>query len=202
MVQQKHDRTLKLVQSNDRKVPLTFEWIDDQLLPDFVETLVAGQTEAERRTPTLLFCFNREQCWQVAELLKGKKCVTKDQQKELGARIQQWDWSQGVGPKLKQILLRGIGVHHAGVLPHYRRIVESLFQEKLLSLCVCTETLAAGINLPARSVVLPTILKGPPGKLKLIEPSSAHQMFGRAGRPQYDNQGFVYASRTKTMSNY
>ena len=49
-----------------------------------------------------------------------------------------------------------MGVHHAGVLPKYRRIVEELFQEKLLSVAICTETLAAGINLPARSVVLPT----------------------------------------------
>jgi hypothetical protein len=59
--------------------------------------------------------------------------------------------------------------------------------------CVCTETLAAGINLPARSVVVPELLKGPPDKKKLIEASSAHQMFGRAGRPQYDKEGFVFA---------
>ena len=94
---------------------------------------------------------------------------------------------------MKQILIRGIGVHHAGVLPRYRRIVEELFQEKLLSVCVCTETLAAGINLPARSVVLPTLIKGPRGKMKLIEPSSAKQMFGRAGRPQFDDRGYVIA---------
>ena len=52
--------------------------------------------------------------------------------------------------------------------------------------------MAAGINLPARSVVLPSILKGPPDKKKLIEPSAAHQIFGRAGRPQFDTQGYVY----------
>ena len=91
------------------------------------------------------------------------------------------------------MLLRGVGVHHAGVLPKYRRIVEELFQRKLLSVGVCTETLAAGINLPARSVVLPTLLKGPPGKKKVIEASRAHQMFGRAGRPQFDTEGHVYA---------
>ena len=113
--------------------------------------------------------------------------------KKLVKALEAHDWSEGAGPKLKQILTRGVGVHHAGVLPRYRRIVETLFQDKLLSVCVCTETLAAGINLPARSIVLPTLLKGPPGKMKLIEPSSAHQMFGRAGRPQYDDQGFVFA---------
>ncbi len=79
------------------------------------------------------------------------------------------------------------------MLPRYKRIVEDLFQRKLLSVTVCTETLAAGINLPARSVVLPNLLKGPPGDKKLIDSSSAHQMFGRAGRPQFDTQGFVFA---------
>jgi len=181
-----HDRRLKLVQSSDRKVPLSFGWEEDNLLPDFVESMVTGD-ENLRYTPALLFCFNRELCWTVAEMLKGKKCVLPAQQKELSARLDSWDWSQGAGPKMKQLLMRGIGVHHAGVLPRYRRIVEDLFQEKLLSICVCTETLAAGINLPARSVVLPTLLKGPRGKLKLIEASSAHQMFGRAGRPQFDD---------------
>lgn len=188
----RHDRTLQLVQGEERKVPLSFQWVDDQLLVEQVETMVDPDPDL-RRTPALIFCFNREQCWTVAEQLKGKKIVGNDQQKQIVNFLDQHDMSLGAGPKLKRILMRGIGVHHAGVLPRYRRIVEALFQEKLLSLCVCTETLAAGINLPARSVVLPTLLKGPPGKMKLIEPSSAHQMFGRAGRPQFDNQGFVYA---------
>lgn len=187
-----HGRNLKLVESSDRKVPLSYHWIEDKILPDQIEEMFKGQ-EDTRYTPLLLFCFNREQCWNVAETLKGKKCVDQEQRKLLSDRLSQFDWSQGVGPKLKQILVRGIGVHHAGVLPRYRKIVEELFQEKLLSVCVCTETLAAGINLPARSVVLPTLIKGPRGKMKLIEPSSVHQMFGRAGRPQFDDRGYVFA---------
>ena len=187
-----HGRNLKLAQSSERMVPLSFHWVEDKILPDHIEEMVRGEAES-RYTPALLFCFNREQCWNVAEMLKGKKCVDKEQQKQLGIRLEQYDWSQGIGPKLKQILIRGIGVHHAGVLPRYRRIVEELFQEKLLSVCVCTETLAAGINLPARSVVLPTLLKGPRGKMKLMEASSAHQMFGRAGRPQFDDRGYVFS---------
>jgi len=188
----RHQRKLKLVSSDDRKVPLSFCWVDDQLLPELAEEMVRGN-ESARRTPALLFCFNREQCWTVAEQLKGKKVIEPGQQGRLAEQLEPFDWSQGAGPKLKQLLIRGIGVHHAGVLPRYRRIVESLFQQKLLTICVCTETLAAGINLPARSIILPSLLKGPPGKMKPIEPAAAHQMFGRAGRPQYDDQGFVYA---------
>lgn len=186
-----HHRSLKLIEGKERKVPLQFNWVDDDLLPEHMEKMVTNDEET-RRTPALLFCFNREMCWTVAEMLKGKKCVAKDQQKTLSDRLDEYDWSQGAGPKIKQLLIRGVGVHHAGVLPKYRRIVEQLFQEKLLSICVCTETLAAGINLPARSVVLPTILKGPRGKKKLMDAAGAHQIFGRAGRPQYDDHGYVY----------
>src|SRR5690606_8998381 len=149
--------------------------------------------EKQRRTPALLFCFNRDQCWDVADHLKGKHLVSEAHQKELVAELDKHDWSGGAGPRLKQILTRGVGVHHAGILPKYKRIVEDLFQQKLLSVVVCTETLAAGMNLPARSVVLTTLLKGPPRKKHVIEASAAHQMFGRAGRPQFDTEGHVYA---------
>jgi superfamily II DNA/RNA helicase len=186
-----HNRSLELVQSSDRKVPLQFEWVDDAYLDEHLERIAEGD-EAKRRTPGLVFCFNRDQCWQVAELLKGKKLIDKERQAFLTKRLEEFDFSQGAGPKLRQILIRGVGVHHAGLMPRYRRIVEQLFQEKLLSITVCTETLSAGINLPARSVILPSMVKGPFGKKKIIEPSSAQQIFGRAGRPQFDTQGFVY----------
>lgn len=186
------NRRLQLVKSEDRKVPLSFQWINDYFLDEWIEKMVEGTVE-ERRTPALIFCFNRDECWQVAELLKGKRVVDKQQQAALSQSLERYDWSEGAGPKLKAILQRGVGVHHAGVLPKYRRVVEELFQAKLLSVAVCTETLSAGINLPARSVVLPTILKGPREKRKVIEASGAHQIFGRAGRPQFDKEGFVYA---------
>ncbi len=185
-------RDLQLVESSDRKVPLRFEWIDDHFLDEWVEKMAAG-SEAERRTPALIFCFNRDTCWRTAELLKGKKVVDKSLQALLHEQLERHDWSQGIGPKLKQLLGRGVGVHHAGVLPKYRRIVEDLFQRKLLSVCVCTETLSAGINLPARSVVLPSLMRGPRERRQLIDVSSAQQIFGRAGRPQFDREGFVYA---------
>ena len=190
-MQKCHDRRVKLVRSEDRKVPLQFEWIGDQLLDEQLVEMARSDGDA-RRTPALVFCFNRDICWNVAEMLKGKKLIRDEQQKALADELDRFDFREGAGPKLRQILQRGVGVHHAGVLPKYRRIVEELYQRKLLTVCVCTETLSAGINLPARSVVLPTLLKGPKDKKKVIDPSSAHQIFGRAGRPQFDTRGFVY----------
>ena len=185
-------RTVELVQGTERKVPLEFLWVEDKLLNEQMEFMSDGDDDA-RLTPALAFCFNRSECWNVAEQLKGKTLLTKADQNRLADELNQSDWSAGAGPKLKQILLRGVGVHHAGLLPKYRRRVEDLFQRKLLSVCVCTETLAAGMNLPARSVVMTSLVKGPPKNKKLVEPSSAHQIFGRAGRPQFDTQGYVFA---------
>lgn len=189
---QQHRRRLRLLQSEERRVPLDFRWIPDQLLSEHLEFMADGDDDA-RYTPGLVFCFNRAECWTVAEQLKGKRLLADGQQDQLVRELDQHDWSVGAGGKLRQILLRGVGVHHAGILPRYRRIVEELFQKKLLSICVCTETLAAGINLPARSVVMISLLKGPYGKQKVVDASSAHQMFGRAGRPQFDSRGYVFA---------
>lgn len=191
-LRQAHGRNLVLVQGGDRRVPLEYHWVGDELLPDLLTDMVRGD-EDTRKVPALVFCFDREQCWSVAELLRGRDMLAQGQQSKLVERLEDVDFTGGAGPKLKRILQRGVGVHHAGLLPKHRRLVEELFQEKLLSVCVCTETLAAGMNLPARSVVLTNLLKGPKGKKKLIAPSNAHQMFGRAGRPQYDTQGHVYA---------
>src|SRR5271165_642894 len=190
-LRQSHLRVLELVRGEERRVPLSYHWIGDMLLTEQLEEMAQGDAEG-RMTPALVFCFNRDECWTIAEQIKGKKVLSDGQQARLVEELNQHDWSQGAGTKLRQLLMRGVGVHHAGLLPKYRRIVELLFQRKLLSVAICTETLAAGINLPARSVVLPTIMKGPPDKKRIIEPSAAHQIFGRAGRPQFDTQGHVF----------
>jgi superfamily II DNA/RNA helicase len=187
-----HGRKVVLVEGKERKVPLSFHWVPDQLLGEQLVAMAKGGPHG-RTLPALVFCFNRDECWSVAENLKGLPLVSEGQQALLHAEVNKLDWKQGVGPKMKQMLHRGVGVHHAGLLPKYRRVVEELFIRKQLAVCVCTETLAAGINLPARSVVLTSLVKGPYGKERLIEPSVAHQIFGRAGRPQFDDRGHVFA---------
>ncbi len=187
-----HGRKLELVESKERKVPLTFRYVPDEFLGDQLVRMAKGEGEG-RTTPALVFCFNRDECWSVAEMLKGLDLLAPGVRAPLNAAVDALVWPDGVGPKLKQMLRRGVGVHHAGLLGKYRRVVEDLFERKMLAICVCTETLAAGINLPARSVVLTTLVKGPHGKEKLVDPSTAHQIFGRAGRPQFDDKGFVFA---------
>ncbi len=186
-----HGRKLELAEGRERKIPLTYHWMPDEYLNDMLVEMAKGD-DATRKTPALVFAFNRDECWSIAEQLKGLDLMTSAQKSALNIEVDKLEWPHGVGPKLKQMLRRGVGVHHAGLLPKYRRVIERLFEQKLLSVALCTETLAAGINLPARSVVLTSLVKGPFGKEKLIDPSTAHQIFGRAGRPQFDTEGHVF----------
>jgi superfamily II DNA/RNA helicase len=187
-----HGRKLELVESKERKVPLTYRWVPDQFLNEQLVEMAKGDGPT-RTIPALVFCFNRDECWSVAEQLKGLPLLNAEQKGPLHAEVNKLDWTQGVGPKMKQLLHRGVGVHHAGLLPKYRRVVEDLFTRKLLAAVICTETLASGINLPARSVVLGSLVKGPIGKQRLMDASTAQQIFGRAGRPQFDDRGYVFA---------
>mgnify|MGYP005837763533 CR=1 FL=1 len=192
-LKKEHGREIRVILSDQRRVPLEYVWVGDKLLTEHLPSMVSAD-DAENRVPALVFCFNRDECWDVAETLKGLPLVPAATQAEITALLNEKkdDLADGVGPKLKEMLRRGVGVHHAGVLPKHKEIVESLFHRKLVPFVICTETLAAGINLPARSVVLSTLLKGKRGEKKLVFPSVAHQMFGRAGRPQFDTKGYVY----------
>jgi len=193
-LEKQHGRKLDVVLTDERRVPLEYQWVEDKLLTEHLVQMVSSQDE-ENRTPALVFAFNRDECWELAEKLKGLPLISGGQKQQIEALLKEraGDLAEGVGPKLKQMLLRGVGVHHAGVLPRHKQVVEDLFERKLVPFVCCTETLAAGINLPARAVVLTSLLKGPHGEQKVIPASSAHQMFGRAGRPQFDTQGYVIA---------
>jgi superfamily II DNA/RNA helicase len=191
-LREEHGRHVRLVHTDERRVPLEFNWIGDHLLTEQLPEMVQAD-DATNRTPALVFCFNRDECWDVADRIKGLKLIDETTRKEIDETLDPEDFKVGIGPRLRQMLIRGVGVHHAGILPRYKEIVEHLFGRKLIPFVICTETLAAGINLPARSVVITTLLKGKPRERKLIPSSAAHQMFGRAGRPQFDDHGYVFA---------
>src|SRR5207248_9129195 len=164
-LQRSHQRKLDLVESKERKVPLTFRWVPDEFLGDHLVHMARGEG-GERLTPALVFCFNRDECWSVAEMLKGLDLLAPGVKGRLNAEVDKLDWREGVGPKLKQMLRRGVGVHHAGMLGKSRRVVEDLFEKKLLGVCVCTETLAPGSNRPARPIVLSRLGQGPRGQAR------------------------------------
>ena len=102
-LRQSHQRELELVAGEERKVPLSYHWIGDKLLTEQLEEMAQGDAET-RMTPALVFCFNRDECWTVAEQIKGKKVLSDGQQARLVEELERHDWSQGAGPKLRQLL--------------------------------------------------------------------------------------------------
>src|SRR5262249_8843994 len=150
-LERSHGRKLELVEGKERKIPLTYRWVPDMLLGEHLVDMAKGD-ERTRTTPAVVFCFNRDECWSVAEMLKGLQLLGGDQRARVMAEVDKLDWTQGVGPKLVQMLRRGVGVHHAGLLPKYRRVVEDLFGKQALAVAACTETLTGRLDPAARSV--------------------------------------------------
>lgn len=177
---------MELVRSSERKVPLYHEFREQYLVECVKELANAGDY------PAIIFSFSRNQCYEWARLLKScPRFTTKEEQDEILARIDGELGERGFGPELIPLLKHGIGIHHAGVLPKYKFLVEQLTLERLLKFVVSTETIAAGINLPAKRVVFPSLRKYISGKARLLRPDEYHQMSGRAGRPQFDTEGIA-----------
>jgi superfamily II DNA/RNA helicase len=179
-------KTMELVAGTERKVPLYHRYEESYLIEKVKELYDAGDY------PALIFCFSRRECFERAHLLRScPRFVSKDEQDEIARRSTGIVLDRGLGPQLEKLLQHGIGVHHAGVLPAYRRLVEELTAERLLKFVVTTETIAAGINLPAKRVVFPSLRKHIKGEARLLTPAEYHQMSGRAGRPQFDTEGIA-----------
>lgn len=177
---------MELVVSTERKVPLQHEFREDYL----VECVKSLHAKAE--VPAIIFSFSRKQAYEWARLMKScPRFVTEDERSEIQARMAGVLLEKGFAKELEPLLLHGIGVHHAGVLPRYRQLVEELTLDRLLKIVVATETIAAGINLPAKRVVFPALRKHVKGEARILKPAEYHQMAGRAGRPQFDTEGIA-----------
>jgi len=179
---------MRLVESRDRRVPLRHDFREAYLIEVVRELAETGDV------PAIVFVFGRKKCFETARLLKSCPRFTTDAERQaieeachgvLGDR--------GVADELRRYLIHGIGIHHAGVLPRYRQLVESLTLKRLLKFVVSTETISAGLNLPAKTVVFPSLRKYIQRKARLVTPAEFHQMSGRAGRPQFDTEGLAIA---------
>ncbi len=177
---------IRLIQSFDRKVPLEHQFRESYVIEVVRELAAAGDV------PTILFVFGREKCFEIARLLKSCKRFTTDEER---AAIEQAAEAVllggGVADELRKLLIHGIGIHHAGILPRYKQLVEQLTLDRLLKFVVSTETISAGINLPAKRVVFPSLRKYIRKQARLVTPAEYHQMAGRAGRPQFDKEGIA-----------
>ncbi len=178
-------RPVAVVRSATRPVPLVFEYRRSPL-HETIEALLA-----EDRAPLYVVYFTQAAAVAEAQALTSAQVTTRTERQAVAAAIADFRFAPGFGPTLARLLRHGIGVHHGGMLPKYRRLVERLTQAGLLRVVVGTDTLGVGVNLPLRTVVFTGLAKYDGTGSRLLSAREFRQIAGRAGRPGYDTSGLV-----------
>ncbi len=168
-----------------RPVPLDFRWSLEPL-PDTITTILA-----DRDAPVYIVHFTQKDALEQAQALAGQKILSREEKERIREIIGDFRFSKGFGQILSKLVREGIGVHHAGMLPKYRRLVEKLAQSGLLKIICGTDTLGVGINVPIRTVLLTGLAKFDGKRMRLLNAREFHQIAGRAGRAGFDTIGHV-----------
>jgi superfamily II RNA helicase len=175
------------VRSVERPVPLTFEY-QDKLLQEAVQTL-CGQG----RAPIYIVNFTQRGAAEAAQALLSVDFCTKEEKKRIAEALAGESFKSPHGKEMQKLLRHGIGVHHAGLLPRYRLLVEKLAQRGLLKIICGTDTLGVGVNVPIRTVLFTKLCKYDGEKVRILSVRDFKQVAGRAGRKGFDEQGYVVA---------
>ncbi|HEY5274585.1 MAG TPA: DUF3516 domain-containing protein [Acidimicrobiales bacterium] len=178
-------RPVAVVRSATRPVPLVFEYRDTALL-ETIESLLASD-----QAPLYVVHFTQAQVLERAQSLTSAQLTTRAERDAISYALNDFRFAPGFGRTLSRLLHHGIGVHHGGMLPKYRRLVERLTKAGLLRVVVGTDTLGVGVNLPLRTVVLSGLAKYDGTTSRLLNAREFHQISGRAGRAGYDSSGLV-----------
>ncbi|MCK8467396.1 DUF3516 domain-containing protein [Microbacterium sp. KSW4-16] len=171
----------------ERPVPLHFFYETTPIHETIDDLLSTGQA------PIYIVHFSQAAAMERAQALSSTKVATREQRDEIAALIAQFRFTTAFGKTLSRFLRAGIGVHHAGMLPKYRRLVEQLAQRGLLRVICGTDTLGVGINVPIRTVLLTALTKFDGSRMRQLNAREFHQIAGRAGRAGYDTAGTVVA---------
>jgi superfamily II RNA helicase len=178
-------RETAVIEDAHRPVPLTYEW-SVQPLHELLEELAAAD-----RAPIYVVHFTQASALERAQALMSAKLCTRSERDAIADAIGGFRFTAGFGKTLSRLVRSGIGVHHAGMLPRYRRLVEQLAQTGLLKVICGTDTLGVGINVPIRTVVFTGLAKYDGTKYRLLKAREFHQIAGRAGRAGFDTAGYV-----------
>jgi superfamily II RNA helicase len=174
-----------LIDDAERPVPLHYDWSVEPL-----HELLEAQVKADR-APLYVVHFTQASAMERAQSLMSAKLVSRAERDEIAEAIGAFRFTAGFGKTLSKLVRSGIGVHHAGMLPRYRRLVEQLAQTGLLKVICGTDTLGVGINVPIRTVVFTALAKYDGTKHRLLKAREFHQIAGRAGRAGFDTAGYV-----------
>ncbi|MFP5218635.1 MAG: DEAD/DEAH box helicase [Actinomycetes bacterium] len=186
-LQQRTGRETALVTSVERPVPLRFEYAMTPVHETLAELLATHQAPVYVVHPTQAGAVEQ------AQALMSVNVCTREEKDAIAAAIGDVRFTAGFGRTLSRLVRHGIGVHHAGMLPRYRRLVESLTQQGLLKVVCGTDTLGVGINVPIRTVLLTSLTKFDGNVTRHLKAREFHQLAGRAGRAGFDVAGTVVA---------
>jgi len=174
-----------VVKNAERPVPLIFSFSLEPLHETLNELLTTDQA------PVYVVHFTQAAALEQAQALMSTNMCTRQEKDAIAEMIGNFRFASGFGKTLSRLVRHGIGVHHAGMLPKYRRLVETLAQAGLLKVICGTDTLGVGINVPIRTVVFTALSKFDGKKTRLLQAREFHQIAGRAGRAGFDTAGRV-----------
>ncbi|KAB7740611.1 DUF3516 domain-containing protein [Nostocoides sp. F2B08] len=180
-------RSTAVIGGTERPVPLEFSYAVTPI-HETIESLLE-----QDRAPIYVVHFTQAAALERAQSLMAAKITTREERDAIADRIGGFRFGTGFGKTLSRLVRHGIGVHHAGMLPKYRRLVEQLAQDGLLKVICGTDTLGVGINVPIRTVLLTGLSKFDGTKQRLLKAREFHQVVGRAGRAGFDTRGWVVA---------
>jgi superfamily II RNA helicase len=175
----------RLVRSQERPVPLDYEYSETPLEETIQRLVGAG------KAPIYIVHFSQRAAVEKAQDLMSLNFTSKEEKQQIKLALRQLRFDSPFGRELARCLPHGIGVHHAGMLPKYRRLVERLAQQGLLRIICGTDTLGVGVNVPIRSVLFTQLCKYDGENVVLLSVRDFQQIAGRAGRRGYDSQGSV-----------
>lgn len=180
-------RPTAVVKSATRPVPLSYSYRSTPLH----ETI--GELLADGRAPVYVVHFTQAAAVERAQALMSVNMCTRAEKDAIAALIGDFRFTTRFGRNLSRFIRHGVGVHHAGVLPKYRRLVERLAQAGLLKVICGTDTLGVGVNVPIRTVLLTALSRYDGRRVRRLSAREFHQIAGRAGRAGYDTMGYVVA---------
>jgi superfamily II RNA helicase len=183
----RNGRPTATVKSVERPVPLEYAYSEIPLAQT-LEKLVS-----EGKAPVYVVHFTQKDAADSAQDFTSLNLCTREEKNAVGEAIAGFRFTSPYGPDVRKWLKQAIGVHHAGLLPKYRVLVEQLAQRGLLKVICGTDTLGVGINVPIRTVLFSRLCKFDGQKTAVLSARDFHQIAGRAGRKGFDDQGFVVA---------
>ena len=184
-LQKQSGREVTRVYSEDRPVPLDYEYRETTLHETVDDLTRAG------KLPIYIVNFTQRECAELAQGLTSHQLTSREEKRELRQAIGDFHFDTPYGKELKRFLGFGIGVHHAGLLPKYRLLIEQLSQKGLLKVICGTDTLGVGVNIPIRTVLFNKLCRFNGTETVLLSVRDFRQISGRAGRKGFDDQGSV-----------